>query len=54
MKVHTLAIANPPLIRRSVRRRAKWVVTLVCDSKAEAMRRERFSQADRLRRRRVD
>jgi hypothetical protein len=46
-------MANPPLPRRKHRRRAKWVVTLVCDSRAEAMRVERFLKLDRAGKRRA-
>lgn len=42
------SMLNPPLPRRSARRPSKWVVTLVCNSKAQAMRVEAFLQADKL------
>lgn len=41
-------MANPAAkVRRSSRRRSKWICTLICDSKAQADRVERFLKRDK-------
>ncbi len=45
-----VCIANPILKPRTARRRPRWVVKMICNSKAEAQRVEAFLREDRARR----